>query len=247
MSNTIRIEPLRKDNYDTWCVQAQAVLIKSDLWAYASGEKTLAADAAADVKAKFDQQDLLARSELLLLMSPAELRQVKSCKTSKELWDKLKETYQSQGPARKATLLKQLILKKMAENEDVRDHLNNFMDTVDKLANMGIDLNQDLLSIMMLYSLPATYENFRIAVESRDHLPIPEDLKIKIIEESEARRQNSHERNEGEGALYSRKSQRCQNCGKRGHATEACWSKPRKSPPRDKKNTQNRQGVIKQA
>ncbi|KAI5635264.1 gag-polypeptide of LTR copia-type domain-containing protein [Phthorimaea operculella] len=62
---------------------------------------------------------------------------------------------------------------------------NNFMDIVNKLADMGIDLDSDLLSIIMLYSLPAAYENFRIAVESRDTLPKPEDHKIKILEESE--------------------------------------------------------------
>ena len=32
-----RIEALGKDNYDTWKLQMQAVLIKNDSWAYVSG------------------------------------------------------------------------------------------------------------------------------------------------------------------------------------------------------------------
>jgi hypothetical protein len=46
--------------------------------------------------------------------------------------------YESKGPARKATLLKQLIQHKMREDDDVREHVARFMDTVDKLQGMSI-------------------------------------------------------------------------------------------------------------
>lgn len=32
--NTARIETLGKDNYDTWRIQAEALLIKNDYWSY---------------------------------------------------------------------------------------------------------------------------------------------------------------------------------------------------------------------
>jgi len=32
-----RIEALSKENYDTWKLQMQAVLVKNDAWAYVSG------------------------------------------------------------------------------------------------------------------------------------------------------------------------------------------------------------------
>lgn len=104
------------------------------------------------------------------------------------MWLKLQEIYQYQGPARKATLLKRLTLHKMAEGNDIRDHLSGFFDTVDKLGDMDIEINQDLLTVMVLYSLPSTFENFRCAIESRDNLPTPDSLRTKIIEESDARK-----------------------------------------------------------
>lgn len=225
-SSAYRIESLTKNNYDTWCLQAQAVLVKNELWDYVSGEKCLTTTSTAEETEKFKKNDLLARAELLLLISPSELKQIKGCTTSKELWDKLKNIYQSQGPARKATLLKQLVLKKHMISEDVRDHLNNFMDIVDKLADMDVKIHPDLLSIMMLYSLPASYENFRIAIESRDTLPLPEELKIKILEESEARiNANNNDDNVG-GAFYTKKklNKYCQRCKKKGHSTRTCRS-----------------------
>lgn len=43
---------------------------------------------------------------------------------------------------------------------------------------------------MLLYSLPASYENFRVAIESRDALLTPEVLKVKVLEEYGVRAQS---------------------------------------------------------
>lgn len=45
---------------------------------------------------------------------------------------------------------------------------------------------------MLLNSLPSDYENFCVAIESRDEIPKFETLKIKLIEE-EARREDKEE------------------------------------------------------
>lgn len=196
------------------------------------------ADAAA--KLAFNKEDLKARAEILLLLSPSELKQIKICTTSKAVWDKLKATYQSTGPARKATLLKQLVLKRMTNDEDIRDHLNNFMDIVDKLADMEIKIPPELLSIMLLYSLPTSFENFRIAIESRDTLPNPDDLKVKILEEYQAR--NGNEQAESSEAYHFNKGKQkpfCKSCKKKGHTTEACWGKKKTTNEKTKGNQRN--------
>ena len=127
-------------------------------------------------------------SDLVLAISPSELKQIKSCSSSRDIWLKFQEIYQSKGPARKASLLKQLILHKMAEDDDMKDHVRTFFDLVDKLNEMELEVPADLFTIILLYSIPESFENFRIAIESRDELPTPEELKIKLLEESEARK-----------------------------------------------------------
>lgn len=58
---------------------------------------------------------------------------------------------------------------------------------------MSVEINGDLLTIMLLYSLPDSFENFRCAIETRDTLPDAESLKVKIIEENNARiRRSNH-------------------------------------------------------
>ncbi|XP_026673182.1 uncharacterized protein LOC113464877, partial [Ceratina calcarata] len=112
-SNILRIEFLNKDNYDTWMIQMEAILIKNDAWAYVNGEKVKPEvndnDAASrEAARKWEIEDRKAKSDIILSIKPSELKQVKACTTSREVWQKLKSIYQSSGPARKATLLKKL-------------------------------------------------------------------------------------------------------------------------------------------
>jgi len=39
------------------------------------------------------------------------------------------------------------------------------------LADVGVVIPQELLSIMLLSCLPEEFENFRVAIESRDDIP----------------------------------------------------------------------------
>lgn len=88
----------------------------------------------------------------------------------------------------------------MRDEDDIRDYIRTFFDIVDKLEEMEMLINHDLLAIMLLYSLPASYDkfnstrfNFRRAIESRDKLPTLETLRVKIIEEADARKKDSTE------------------------------------------------------
>lgn len=101
---------------------------------------------------------------------------------------KLEEVYQSNSQARKATLLKQLLFTKISDIYSMVDHLNNFFNTVDKLNEMNIVVPDDLLSILLLYSIPSNFENFLCAIEARDKLPVPELLKIKQLEKADTRK-----------------------------------------------------------
>lgn len=160
----------------------KAILTKNDAWGYICGDRVklevVAGNAAsAEAARNWDIGDKKAKADIILSIKPSELKQIKRCNTSREVWLKLKSIYQSSGPARKATLLKQLMLHKMDDTEDVRDHLRRFFDTIDKLSEMDVDINADLLIIMLLYSLPPNFDNFRCAIESRDELPSPESLR----------------------------------------------------------------------
>jgi hypothetical protein len=242
--NVIRIEPLGKENYDTWKLQMEAVLVKNEMWGYVNGSIEKPNN---EENTIWEENDKKARADLILAINPNELRQIKNCVTSNGIWKKLKELYESKGPARKATLLKQLIMSKMNEGETMKNHLNNFFNIIDKLEEMELKIVDDLVTILLLYSIPDSYENFRIAIESRDELPKPETLKIKLTEEYEARKSRENQNSPGallikkcykkeDGPKSSKENLRknnfkeafrfkCHYCKKIGHKAENCWSK----------------------
>lgn len=185
---SISIEKLNKENYDTWKLHMEAILIKNDLWEYVDGTCNKP-QAAAEIPT-WEKKDNKARADIILAVSSSELCHIKRCKTSREVWKTLEEVYRSKGPARKAILLKQLLFNKMSDDGSMQEHLNNFFNCVDKLKEIEIQVADDILSILLLYSIPSAYENFRCAIESRDSLPTPEVLKVKLLEEATSR-QNS--------------------------------------------------------
>ena len=199
MADREKIDLLSKGNYDTWKIQVEALLVKSDGWPYVFGS-CLKPESGTDqtAPAKWELADRKARSDLILSISAFELGQIKYCKIARETLLKLEENYQSKGPARKATFLKQLTTSIMKQGTDIGQHLDKLFDAVDKLSHMDLEINNDLLAIILLhiqyihtyttpsYSLPASFENFRCAIETRDELSKPEVLKIKILGEADA-------------------------------------------------------------
>ncbi|CAK1595646.1 unnamed protein product [Parnassius mnemosyne] len=238
MAASVKIDQLTGDNYDTWKIHMRAILKKNDLWDYVSG--AIPKPAKTDAKfAEWCKMDGKAESDILLAVSPSELIALDGLDTSKPIWDKLKSMYQSSGPARKASLLKKLVLTRMQEEDDLRKHIADFFDAVKKLKEIGLVVIDELLAILLLYSLPESFTMFRTAMESRDDLPSTEILKVKIIEDYEGRkskesdqgalfvkRNKVHTYKKGETYVTKNKNKsECYRCGRYGHYAKECRSK----------------------
>lgn len=242
MATSIKIDRLTGDNYDTWKIHMRAILIKNDLWEFVSG--LFPKPQLSDPKyAEWLKMDRKAEAEILLAVSPSELAALDGLESSKAIWEKLKSMYQSSGPARKASLLKKLVLTRMQEDDDLKKHISDFFDAVKKLKEIGLIVIDELLAILLLYSLPDSFAMFRTAMESRDDLPSTETLKVKIIEDYEARKSKTAD----QGAMFVKRINKnknanlkknhdkdnhgnknnfeCHRCGRRGHLARDCRTK----------------------
>jgi len=199
-TNAIRIPLLSRENYDTWKIRIQALMTKNKTWAYVNGTKPKP-EAPAEARA-WMEEDEKAKADLYLAVGDAELKQIKNCVTARDIWLKLKSIFESEGPAKKVSLWRRLISHKLSENGDVQRHVDEFFDVVDKLAELTIQVSGELQSIILLHSLPGSFDNFRCAVESRDVLPTPEQLKVKILDESATRK---HRDQSDDHAMIARK------------------------------------------
>lgn len=187
--------------------------------------KPAATEAAA--LATWISKDEKALATLLFSVKTSQLLHIKHCTTSAAAWTKLEEVYRPTSPARKVTLFKHLINLNMAEGSPMTGHLNNFFELVDKISEIDIKIPDELIS-----SLPKCYENFVVAIESRDDLPKPNALKSKLIEEGN-RRDNGTDQNDGESTFFSKQkrsqpknfsARKCFKCNKIGLLAASCKS-----------------------
>ncbi|XP_073820463.1 uncharacterized protein [Musca autumnalis] len=183
MSSMFNIEKLSEDNYESWNLQMKSVLIHQDLWEVISDN-----DAVEKKSAEWKKKDEKAMATIILCISPVQLSYIKKCKSAKDAWNSLSDIHRPKGPIRKVSLFKQLLNMKMEEDDAVQEYLCQFACVADKLAEAGIELSEDLLVIMILASLPKSFENFVVALESRDELPKLSALKAKLVEENERRK-----------------------------------------------------------
>lgn len=59
---------------------------------------------------------------------------------------------------------------------------------MNKINEIGVEIDSDLFSTLLLISLPNDFENFRCAIEAHDSLPFLDILCVKITEEADARK-----------------------------------------------------------
>ncbi|UYV83109.1 hypothetical protein LAZ67_22002237 [Cordylochernes scorpioides] len=138
-----------------------------------------------------------------------------------------------------------LILLKMNPNERLQDYLNKFSSLADRLSEMDAQVPEDFLSILLLCSLPESYEGFRTAIETRDKLPNFETLKVKMLEEA-IRQTELNGKTDSEEKVFLGNSERkpfsstskpkakgfpfnCHFCGKKGHKAADCRKRKFKS------------------
>lgn len=188
---SFQIDKLDKENYDTWKLQMRAVLTKNELWGYVDGSITRPElnDSSDFIEInEWIKNDAKAMADIILSINTSELHHIKRCETSKDAWDKLSEVYESSEPDRKVTLLKQLILAKANSLNEMVNHLNTFFTTANELRKMKTNIPDEMLSVLLLYSIPKDFENFRSEIEELDELPDPQVLKCKILEEIVSRK-----------------------------------------------------------
>lgn len=191
-TGVVGIEKLSGDNYATWCIQVKSLLITLDLWNTVI-DKCPEEEAEAR---KWIVNDSKALATITLSVKPSELIHIKYCTTAKSAWSTLSSLYKADTASRKVNLFKKLVRFKFSSNQKFASQINEFSSIVDELKEIGITLNEDFLSILLLCSLPDEMENFVIAIESRDHLPSYEKLIVKILEEELRQSNKNNNQNE---------------------------------------------------
>ena len=87
-------------------------------------------------------------------------------KTTEDLMKALFGMYEKPSANNKVHLMKKLFNLKMAENASVAQHLNEFNTITNQLLSVEIDFDYEICALIVLASLPNSWEAVRMAVSN---------------------------------------------------------------------------------
>ena len=84
--------------------------------------------------------------------------------TTKKLWNKLGNLYQSKSLVNKLFLQKKLYLMRMRGDDLVIEHLNTFNTVINHLLSIDIKIPEEEKSISLLCSFPDSWDNLLVDI-----------------------------------------------------------------------------------
>ena len=99
-----------------------------------------------------------AYNTLILSLSDKVLREIVKCKSAAEVWLKLESLYMTKNLSSRLHLKANFFTWKMTEGRDLQGHIDDFNKLVMDLENIGVEYEDEDKALVLLYSLPRSYE-----------------------------------------------------------------------------------------
>ncbi|GJW81427.1 retrovirus-related pol polyprotein from transposon TNT 1-94 [Tanacetum coccineum] len=183
-------------DFGLWRIKMRALLIQHGCEA---ALEVLPADMEAEAKAELNKK---AHSAVILCLGNKVLREVTGETTAAGVWTKLETLYMTKSLANKLYLKKKLYTFYMPAGRKISEHIDEFNKIVLDLANIEVKFEDEDLALLLLTSLPASYEHFVDTLLYGWEALTLEDV-MAILNSKEIKERSKAKGDDGEG-LYVR-------------------------------------------
>ncbi|KAG6431267.1 hypothetical protein SASPL_109345 [Salvia splendens] len=83
---------------------------------------------------------------------------------ARTLWDKLENLYASKSGNNKLFLLKKMMMLRYKDGTSIADHVSEFQSSLTQLLGMGVTLDDEIVGLWLLATLPDSWETLRISL-----------------------------------------------------------------------------------
>ncbi|GJV94172.1 retrovirus-related pol polyprotein from transposon TNT 1-94 [Tanacetum coccineum] len=141
-------------------------------------------------------------SALLLCLDNKVLREVNKEDFAVGVWLKLETLYMTKSLANKLYLKKKLFTFYMDSSKKFSKHIDEFNKLIGDLANIDVDIDDEYQALMLLTSLPSSYDNFvKILLYKRESLTLEDDhLKKDYLKRNKKKSTSFVKKNAGQGS-----------------------------------------------
>ena len=249
-------------NYDDWKFRISTVLKLRGLFGIVKGTEKCPPEVATDPKdqvtvtATYDRwqtRNHQALAEITLTLKQEPLRNVKRYQLASEIWDYLEEHYEGRGQHTMARLLGDVFRATLVDTVPIEQQLSDMREKVHRLRDLGHDLKDSLIAMVMIISLPESYTLLRQHLYMKDKTTLTTDFIIKqILMDEKSREGTPHVALMGHGKGKrpapsqssdhegKKKDVKCFYCKKIGHFKSEC--KKMKADLASNGNSNNKKG-----
>jgi transposase InsO family protein len=218
-----------RTNYASWSFGMKMFLIDCGLWNCVECPEELERERS-DAR-RLDEQ---ARAKICLSISPRIYSTVKSTKTAKDAWNKLKSQYADKGLNRRLTLLRQLFNEKLTSHGNMDTYVNSIRDIQEKLNEIEAGLEDEFIGVIMLAGLTENFKPLIMALEHSGAKITSDSVATRLL--SEDYKSTPEEPSPSTSFSASTSKLQCKFCKKFGHVISNCRKrKQNKTPPKDNK------------
>lgn len=151
----MEFEKLKEDNWPIWKIMMEDHLVYKELDLPLLGKDVKPSSMSDEEWKSLDRKCL---SVIRPCISPSILFDVYQCKTAHELWSTLEQSFEQPSGINKMHAMKRLFLLKMKDGVTVRKHVNEFNSIVAQLKALKVNLDEEVLCLLLLSSLPPSWD-----------------------------------------------------------------------------------------
>jgi hypothetical protein len=127
--------------------------------------------------------ELDAHVQIQLMLEEEQLTGVMSTKDTKETWDHILRRLQGKGKHSIALLIGELFRSPLSDESPLKPQLNAMLQLGYSLHSLGHKLNNSLIAITMIISLPDSYSTLRSILMATDLKLTTKSIKTSILQE----------------------------------------------------------------
>lgn len=176
-------------NFTMWRYRVEMVLRVRKLWRIVTGDEPKPGESEPDQLADWSERDQEAKAQVTLTLANEPLSGVLHATSAKDVWDKLLERYEGRGKQTIAYLISELFRATLSDESDLEPQLNAMRQKATTLRTLGQTLDDALVAIAIIISLPESYSVLRTILMSTDDKLTTDKVIAQILTEERARRE----------------------------------------------------------